>query len=87
MEKETITGDKNITARLVKDSAELICPTLTNIFESSCSKGFSLNISKIATFFPIPAYKNIEKSDCSNYRPISALSTVAKILEKLFIIH
>ena len=28
-------------------------------------------------------YKNSDKSDCSNYRPISVLSTVAKILERI----
>jgi sarcosine oxidase/L-pipecolate oxidase len=28
-------------------------------------------------------YKNGDKSDCSNYRPISILSTIAKILENI----
>ena len=36
---------------------------------------------KNATISPI--YKNGDKSGCSNYRPISVLSNVAKILEKI----
>ena len=38
-------------------------------------------ISKNATVSPV--YKNGDKSDCSNYRPISVLSTIAKILGKV----
>lgn len=30
-----------------------------------------------------PIYKSGEKTDCGNYRPISVISTVAKILEKI----
>ena len=38
-------------------------------------------VSKNATVSPI--YKNGDKSDCSNCRPNSVLSTIAKILEKI----
>ena len=75
------TGPDKINARLVKDSAEVICPTLTKIFNSSLQQGIFPEYLKNATISPI--YKNGDKSDCSNYRPISVLSNVAKILEKI----
>ena len=75
------TGPDKINARLVKDSAEVICPTLTKIFNSSLQQGIFPEDLKNATISPI--YKNGDKSDCSNYRPISVLSNVAKILEKI----
>ena len=75
------TGPDKINARLVKDSAEVICPTLTKIFNSSLQQGIFPEALKNATISPI--YKNGDKSYCSNYRPISVLSNVAKILEKI----
>ena len=75
------TGPNKINARLVKDSAEVICPTLTKIFNSFLQQGIFPEDLKNATISPI--YKNGDKSDCSNYRPISVLSNVAKILEKI----
>ena len=75
------TGPDKINARLVKDSAKVICPTLTKIFNNSLQQGIFPEDLKNATISPI--YKNGDKSDCSNYRPISVLSNVAKILEKI----
>ena len=75
------TGPDKINVRLVKDSAEVICRTLTKIFNSSLQQGIFPEDLKNATISPI--YENGDKSDCSNYRPISVLSNVAKILEKI----
>ena len=69
-----------INAKLVKDSTEVICPTLTKIFNRSLQQ--RIFPEELKTAFVSPIYKNGDKSDCSNYRPISILSTIAKILEK-----
>ena len=39
------------------------------------------NIVKIAKI--VPLYKNENKLECNNYRPISLLSSIGKLIEKL----
>ena len=74
-----------INARLVEDFAEVICPTLTKRFNSSLQQRIFPEYLENATVSLM--YKKGKKSECSNYRPISDLSTVAKILENLFVIN
>ena len=59
------TGPDKINARLVKDSTEVICPTLTKIYNSSLQQEIFPEDLKNATISPI--YKSGDKSDCSNY--------------------
>ena len=59
----------------------LVLPSLTAIFNASINSGFFPNDFKIATISPI--HKSESKSMCGNYRPISVLSCVAKIFERL----
>ena len=65
----------------MKDSAIVIAPFLTHIFNQSINTGIFPEDLKTAIMSPI--YKSGSKTECCNYRPISVLSTVAKILEKL----
>ena len=74
-------GHDGIPAKLLKDAAEEITPSLTAIFNASINSGFFPNDFKIATISPI--HKSESKSICDNYRAISVLSCVAKIFEKL----
>ena len=76
-------GHDKIPPKLLKDSATVIAPILTYIFNQSIKPGIfpkdlKTEISQI--------YKSGSKRECCNYRPISVLSTVAKILEKLHVI-
>ena len=74
-------GIDNIPNSLIKLSAETIVEPLTHIINHSLSKGIfpeSLKVAKV-----VPLYKKGDEALCSNYRPISLLSSFHKIFEKL----
>ena len=75
------TGIHGIPNRALKDSAEIIAPSLTDIFNfSAASKVFpgDLKVGKIA-----PVHKSGEKDQLNNYRPNSVFPTVARASEKI----
>ena len=75
------TGPDNIPVKLLKDSKETVAPFLAYIFNTSLCSGIFPNNLKVARVSSI--YKEGDKKERGNYRPISALSTVAKLFEKL----
>ncbi len=74
-------GLDGIGPKLLKLSKDVIGSTLTFIFNLSLQQGKFPNDFKQAKVVPI--HKGGDKDNCSNYRPISILSTCSKILEKL----
>ena len=74
-------GHDKIPPKVLKDSAIVIAPFLTHIFNQSINTGFFSEDLKTTIISPI--YKSGSKTECCNYRPISVLSTLAKILQKL----
>ena len=64
-----------------KDSVEVIAKSLTEIFNKSIEFGIFPDDFKTACISPI--HKGDSKLECSNYRPISIISVVAKVFEKL----
>ena len=74
------TGIFGIPNRALKDCAEHIAPSLTDIFNFSLeTKEFydDLKVHKVA-----PVYKSGDKDHLNNCRPISVLPTVASVFEK-----
>ena len=74
-------GLDDISAKVIKESANLFLEPLTHIFNLSFSKGVfptELKISKV-----IPLYKGDDSSLIKNYRPVSVLPLFSKILERL----
>lgn len=67
---------------LIKQVINEIVKPLCHIYNLSFTMGEFPNHMKIAKITPI--YKNGDKHQFSNYRPISVLSQFSKILEKLF---
>ena len=79
-EKKSVGLDK-IPNKLLKIAADVVAPSLTEIFIQSINTGIFPNEWKEARVSP--SYKHGAKSDPSNYRPISVIPTVSKIYEKI----
>ena len=78
---KTSSGYDNISNILLKKmKTELLTP-LTLVFNQSLQQGRFPDAMKIAEI--IPLYKGKERDIESNYRPISLLTTMSKILEKI----
>ena len=75
------TGPNSIPQPLLKSIKKSISTPLSNLFNMSFSEGDCPSFLKISSVIPI--YKKDSKLIVANYRPISLLSNINKILEKL----
>ena len=66
-----------ISARLIRECADLIC----NIFNQSIGQGMFPDDWKCARVAPL--FKAGDRNDVNNYRPISVISIVAKVFERI----
>ena len=74
------TGADRIPARLLRYCAPYISSSLSDLFNKSLNTGKIPSAWKISNITPIP--KDGQKNEASNYRPISLLSIVSKVLER-----
>ncbi len=79
MSANKATGIDGITSRSLKACAPVICDSVAFIMNLSISTGIFINDWKVAKV--IPLYKSGNAFVVSNYRPISILSVLSKILE------
>ena len=75
------SGPDGINPRILKEGAIELSYPLCNLFNKSLSQGISPNNWKCANVAPI--FKKGDKSDPQNYSPISLLSVVGKVMERL----
>ena len=82
---KTSCGHDRVSNKLIKELKSSISYPLTIIFNQSIISGHFRNMMKIAEI--IPLYKGKERDEVVNYRPISLLMTISKLLEKVIYIH
>ena len=67
------------SARLIRECADLICIPIRDIFNQSISQGifpYDWKCEKVT-----PLFKQGDRDDLNNYRPISVISVMARFLE------
>ena len=75
------SGPDQISVRMIKGTASSIAPVLAQFFNVSIKSGRIPSAWKASIIVPIP--KGPSNTDPSNYRPISLLSVISKMLEKI----
>ena len=74
-------GHDSISSKLLKDIGHIIAPTLSVIINQSLYTGIFPKQLKTAKV--IPLFKKGEETSIENYRPISLLSSISKVFERV----
>jgi hypothetical protein len=74
-------GPDSIPGRILKELAWQLCPFFVSLFKTIINKGVVPNDWKKA--YVIPIYKSGDRSNPSNYRPVSLTCIASKIFEKV----
>ena len=79
------SGPNSIPTVVLKHINNEVSIVLSKLFNLSFSTGIFPDMLKISSVLPL--FKKGSKLICNNYRPISLLSNISKLLEKLMTIH
>ena len=79
--KSNATGLDGISARLIRECADLIRVRIRDIFYQSISQGKFPEDCKSARVTPL--FKQGDRPDVNNYRPISVIPVVVKVFERI----
>ena len=74
------SGLDSISARLLRDSSDVIAPPLTYLINMSFRTGVFPDMWECAKVMAL--FKKGDKHDRDNYRPISILPTVSKVIDR-----
>ena len=75
------SGNDNISNTMIKELKDAIVTPLSILFNNSITSGIFPSRMKEADI--VPLYKTKSKFESNNYRPISLLLTISKLLEKV----
>ena len=79
LQKNKAIGCDRISAKLLKDAAPVIAPSLAILFNRSLTSGFFPSSWKIGRVTAL--YKQGDRTNVNNYRPITILPIISKLLE------
>lgn len=80
LDNNKASGPDGISTRMLKNTAHAITLPLSMLFNLSILSGTIPQEWKVSNV--VPVHKGGERSDPSNYRPISLLSVISKTMEK-----
>jgi hypothetical protein len=72
-----------IPTTLLKDCIDVLLPTLTNIVNGSLTNSEFPHTYKFATLVPLLKKPSLDKEQFRNFRPVSNLAYVGKLIEKV----
>ena len=72
-----------VPTRIVKQCCDLLSPVITTIINDSFAEGYFPDILKSAVVKPIIRKSNMDRFDLKSWRPISNLSFLSKLVERV----
>ena len=76
------TGSDRVRVKLIKAGAKAIAPSLSKLFNLCFSMATATFPQIWKTAEVVPLFKNGDKTKADNYRPISILPVISKIIER-----
>lgn len=76
-----------IPTSIIKSCSDVFAPLIAQLVALSFRDGIFPSRYKTAAVTPLLKKKGLDMDSAANYRPISNLHTVSKIVERLFLSH
>ena len=72
-----------LPAKLLKSCLDILLTPITNIVNLSLESGSFPDVLKVSHITPLLKKPSLSKDDMKNYRPVSNLNLISKIIEKI----